>query len=257
MKKALLTLAMIAALAKASAQEIDNTKTVKDKDVTSTMQVDTAKTITLTSDTTKTAVTPVDNYSGNIELIAGSNKTPYNTYVRSNTFYNLPGKISGYNWIEFYKDGTICGRNTLSKTIASIGKSDKPKVSIGLENQMLYITGIPLSTGLGIDMTFTPTDKILIKPYFTPLFMDSNADMIANTSITGIYFDAALSKHIDISGFGEMNFSAKKPEWSYGELCVKYMRGSAAFEYIPSLTNKGIGIAKPKMNQRVAFLWSF
>lgn len=233
MKKSILTLALLAALFKANAQEIDSIK-VNTKEVTPAVQV--------------------DNFSGNIEFIAGSNKSSYNTYVRPNTFYNLPGNISGYNWVEFYTDGTFCGRNTLSKTI--IGK-------LGLENQLLYISKVPVSTGIGIDYTFTPTENILIKPYFTPFLVNSKGKIVKNTSITGIYFSAKITPKITVSGFGEMNFSAKiddklNPEWSYGEFCANYaVTSHSSIEYVPSLTNKGSGVAAPKVNHRIGYVYTF
>jgi len=266
MKKTLLTLAMIAVLAKASAQEVDSTKNVNDKTINPIEQTDTTK--------TKTDAVPMDNFTGNIEIIVGSNESAYNTYVRPNLFYNLPGGISGYNWTEVYTDGTICGRNTLSKTI--VGK-------LGAENQFLYNTkglwGMTdvAKTGVGLDYTFTPTKNILIKPYFTPVLFNSKG-IVENTSITGVYFTAKpfpntkILKNITVSGFGEMNFSAKvdendngttkddklNPEWSYGELCVNYtFTPHSAVEYVPSLTNKGAGVPAPKVNHRIAYVYTF
>ena len=240
MKKVFVTLAMLAALIETNAQSVDSTQIAKDKILTPTTQ-----TQILPVDTNK-VIAPVDNFSGNIEFILGKKKKKdnqyYNTYIRVNLFYNLPRKITGYDWTEYYPDGTYCGRNTLSKTIATvIGTKNKPKLAIGLENQILYISGFPVSTGVGFDVQYSPTENILIKPYFTPELFDKHG-IEKNKSITGICFSAKpfpntkVLKNITVSGFGEMNFSAKidkndngttkddklAPTWLYGEGCVGF-----------------------------------
>lgn len=256
MKKFALTLVALLATLGLSAQTIDSTKAEKEEKIEKTSY-----------------------YTGNLEFIAGSNKKingedPKNTYFRNNAFFGFNvGKqeISGYNWVEVYKDGTIFGRNTLSTTIVG---------GLGLENQLIYFTSkqdnnkteLGINTGIGIDYTFKPTEKSLVKPYFTPVLIDEHGKIVENTSITGIYAEAQLTDKLKVSGFGEINLTAKvdannngttnddrlKPTWSYGEVCAAYaVTPNITVEYVPSLTCKGAGVPEPKVNHRAGIIINF
>jgi len=242
-RTALTTILTVLAINKAGAQAIDSTKTSAN-----TEPVLMEKTI--------------DNYSGNIELIQGtkphSNAGAPNSYIRSNTFYGLGGitellkDVTGYNWTEIYtNDGTtIFGRNTLSTQVAG---------PVGIDNQLIYGTGMSARTGIGAHLNISPSDNSFVKPYFTPVLIDMHGKIVPNTSITGIYAEWTLTPSLKFSGFYEVNLSAKeRPESSYGEGEVEWMAGSNTSVSInPSFTNKGPGELKPDINLRLKAKYSF
>jgi hypothetical protein len=213
---------------------------------------DKAQSDTLTNPTP--TVQPVDNYSGNFEWVQGTK--PEHTYGRTNTFYGLPADISGYNWTEFYVNGgtTIFGRNTLSKDVTSVAG-----INVGLDNQLIYGTGMPARIGVGAHLSVSPIKDSFVKGYFTPVLIDTHGKEVPNTSITGVYAEATVTPSLKVSGFYEVNLSSKDgPETSYGEGNLEYMANdNVSISWNPSFTNKGSGKLEPQTNQRFTVKYTF
>jgi len=199
-------------------------------------------------------VQPIDNYSGNFEWVQGTK--PEHTYGRTNTFYGLPADISGYNWTEFYVNGgtTIFGRNTLSKEVGKVAG-----VPVGIDNQLIYGTEMPARIGVGAHISLTPTEGSFVKPYFTPVLIDTHGKEVPNTSIAGVFAEATITPSLKVSGFYEINLSSKDgPETSYGEGNLEYIANdNVSISWNPSFTNKGSGTLEPQMNQRFTVKYTF
>jgi hypothetical protein len=230
MKTKIPLLAMFLGLSRLNAQQADTVNTIKEVQPVKTEQV-------------------VDKFNGNVELIKGlTSEQDHNSYIRPNTFYVLPADIAGYNWTEFYTDGTFFGKNTLSKPI--IGP-------ISILNQFKYGTGFSPKTGFGLSFSASPTKNSFVKTYFIPKMINLKGEFQDNLSITGFYGEIKYGKHAKISGFAEINLSAEKPNWCYGEINIEgIINDNVSISYNPSLTNAGETL-KPSINHRVTLKYTF
>lgn len=185
--------------------------------------------------------------NGSLETIISEKKE--NSYARLNGFYQLPGKINGYTFLELYKNGNgYYGKSMLTK---NIGKTFSVKGEVIHANDPMALAGV----GIGVNV---PTPK---KAYanikLLPLWINKSGKYVSNKVILGYFAGADLGKGWNISSFGEVNLAAKDgPEWCYGEIALtKDIGKGVSIGYIPALKSKGK--LAPKVEHRVGLQAKF
>ena len=145
----------------------------------------------------------------------------------SNIFYQLPADISGYWFTEFYQDGTIFGKNMLSKKIDNIAS---------VVDQTVFGTGMPAKTGLGFSLEGPgPASNMMFKMYLIPLYLNTNGKTEKNYTILGYCFETKLPLDFKLSGFGEWNMGKTNWAWNYGEANLEKSLGIISVSYNPAL----------------------
>ena len=175
---------------------------------------------------------------GNLELIAGPTKQ--STYVRGNAFYQLPGGIGGYTFLELYQEGN----GYFGKTIF-----DK-KISKGLaaKGEIIHANEPATQLRLGLEAVVIGTNNTVIKIKALPLCVTKQGTIAENTAIGGYFGYQNLGKGWDISSFADINLAAKQgPEWGYGEISLKkQLWDGVSIAYNPALLSKGKLAPKPQ-----------
>lgn len=134
-----------------------------------------------------------------------------NSYGRLLGFYELPAEISGFSFVEFYKNGSgYYGETTLNKGIKS-----------GLTTRVNLIhAGEPVSeAGFGVGFNIPRMPKGGYASIgFLPVWVGRDGSVIDKAQAQ-YSFGFSLPKGFNLGGFGEWNLLKKGgPQWGYGEL---------------------------------------
>ena len=168
---------------------------------------------------------------------------PQSTQRALNLFYQIPGKINGYTFVDLYKNGQgYFGKTTLDKEI---------KYGIGPKAQIVHGNEPYTMEGFGINgVVPMPSKNTFAKVGFTPVWY-SPQGRLSNRSIANYYIKSTLPKGFEISSFGEWNLTAKDgAKWAYGEIEIGKKIGKVKLSYNPALISDGD--ATPNLENRVA-----
>jgi len=179
--------------------------------------------------------------NGSLEAIVSEKKE--NSYARLNGFYQLPGEINGFTFLEFYKDGKgFFGKSMLTK---GLSKTFSVKGELVHINEPVTYAGVGLGLNLPMPKGSYGSLKVL------PVWVDKQGKYAPNKVIVGYVAGADLGKGWSMSSFGEANIAAKQgPKWCYGEVAVTKEIGKGVnVGYIPAL--KPVGKLAPKIESRV------
>jgi hypothetical protein len=161
-------------------------------------------------------------------------KGQYNTETHKvepqlNTFYTLPGGISGYTFIDF-NDGNYFAKSILKKNIGY-------GISIRSENVSSNETFTATGNGLEAKIPFLP-ENVSVSANYLPIWIDNDGKQI-DKQIAGFGFEVKLPAGFTFSGFG--NKSLTNGQWGYGELNLSHNAGPVNMTYNPQLVNDGDG----------------
>jgi len=169
-----------------------------------------------------------NSISGNLEYIHSEDNAW--SYPRANGFYDLPGKGSGYTWMEFYKGG----KGYFGETNVNYPgmKGFNPAMQIQHCNTPISRIGFGLSKQV-------PTPKgTYLQLTALPVFVDKEG-VQENTSEIGYFLSADLPLGFKATSFGDINLREKGgAKWQYGEATLEKSVGPFTFAYNPVLEIK-------------------
>lgn len=187
------------------------------------------------------------NVRGSLEFI--QSEIGENSYPRLNSFYRLPQRISGYTFMEFYKNGDgYFGRTNLNRPIIN---------GVGPRTIMIH-GGEPVSKvglGIGAIMPHMPRN-ISATAGVIPFWIDKDGRRIRNNIEFQYSINANLPLGLSVNSFGIWNVAAQNgPQWRYGEVNAGRNFGKFRISYNPALLNDGD--AYPKVEHRAAIELKF
>lgn len=162
--------------------------------------------------------------------------------LRPNLFYNLPGKIKGYTFLEFYNKGGYFGKTILNR----------PFKNMTLEGEIKHINDSYSKHGMGIGKKIQFTKDSFLKFKLLPLWFDKAKLISDNTACYS--FNVNLPHKTHIGGFGEINLTnnLSNARWGYGELEVgRKMTKRIDAGYCAALKCEGPGKIIPRIENRV------
>ena len=146
----------------------------------------------------------------NVEYI--QNAKTETSRIRPNLFYNLPGDVSAYTFIEFYGDGeNYYGKTTLNKKLGA-GISARSEI----KNSSFFKDNASLGFTYAI-----PTKELSASLKFLPVTANTEGDI--NYPMNVGYFASKNFGPVNVCSFGEYNIGTKS--WGYGETYVGYKKG--------------------------------
>jgi hypothetical protein len=180
--------------------------------------------------------------TGSIDAIASEAKGA--SYLRLNGSYSLPGKVSGYTFLELYGgDKGYFGKTSLTKNIAG---------PLSATSEITHVNAPISQIGVGAKVAVPMPQKAYCTVKLLPCWVDNTGKHVDNKVIAGYAIGTSLGKGWSIGSFGEMNIGAKGgPQWGYGEVSVtKSVTKDLSVSYNPAL--KFSGTAAPKLEHRIS-----
>jgi len=167
--------------------------------------------------------------SGSFEYIKSLDKADH--YFRPTVTFTLPVDVKGMSFGEFYKDGTVYTKTTLSKPVTK---------NFGAMEQTITFSGAETKFGLGAYAILPMPKNMFAKTYIVPTWITDKGQKV-NSTIAGYFVSAKLPLDITLSSFGEVDLSAEGgPKWSYGEIGIeKKITDNLSVSYQPALKNQG------------------
>lgn len=146
----------------------------------------------------------------NVEYI--QNAKQETSRIRPNLFYNLPGDVKAYTFIEFYNDGdNYFAKTTLNK---SLGHGISARTEI--KNSSFFKDYAKLG------MTYSlPIDGVSSSLKFLPFNVNTSGEF--SSPMTVGYSVSKKWGPVSLSSFGEYDIANKT--WGYGETYVGYNVG--------------------------------
>ena len=187
---------------------------------------------------------PVKAHSVSTDVRYIASEKGSDSYVEASALYQLPGKIEGFTYLDFLKDGKgYFGETSLDKSIvAGIG----PMIRGVHLNDLLSQEGFGASASIGGKSGYA-------KAYVLPKWIDEKGKSIDSKAIAGYAFGLFLPKGIKVSGFGKYNY--QKGEWDYGEMELGKTFKDFEISYNPALLSNGT--KTPTVEQRVSMRVKF
>ncbi len=146
-------------------------------------------------------------------------------------FYGLPGDVSGFSFMEFYKNGNgYFGKTYLDKPV--LGRIG-PRIEVDHVGEPFSYVGAGISTTIpGMPEGGFARVGIL------PLWRDKNGNMVKNKTMIQYSFGASLPWNMRVGGFGEWNISSPDGlQWGYGEFELVKNFGDMKVGFNPVLWN--------------------
>jgi hypothetical protein len=158
----------------------------------------------------------------NFEYVQADSKA--NSRVRPNLYYEFPGEVNSYSFLELYMDGkNYLGQTFLTRNIKGV---------FGVEVHAYYSSFFEDYIGLGPIITFPTKDSTTIFTLsFMPWFTSFKGHYQSNYMLGEIVFFKEFKFPFlgtwRINSFGIINIGAKGgPIWEYGELYIEKPIGS-------------------------------
>ena len=187
------------------------------------------------------------NVHGNVEYI--QSQVSENSYPKLNMFYNLPGRVNGYTFAEFYKaDKGYFGRTNLNRPITH---------GVGPRTTIVH-DGAPFSqVGLGIGAVVPNMPRnVSASVGLLPVWLDNQGRIVRNKTEIQYFVNANLPLGFNINSFGNLNVADQEgPQWSYGEISAGRNIGPIRLSYNPALRNNGN--AMPRLEHRAKVTLNF
>ncbi|HJX06219.1 MAG TPA: hypothetical protein VJ461_05905 [Candidatus Nanoarchaeia archaeon] len=177
--------------------------------------------------------------NGSLEAIAGPTKQ--STYLRGNAFYQLPGKIGGYTFIELYQGGNgYFGKSMLGREI---------KGGILAKGEIVHCNEPFSEARLGLEAKLPTPKGTTLQVKALPVCVDKDGKIVPRKVMVGYFADVQLGKGWSISSFGDFN-ALQGGQWEYGEVSLKkYVWDGVSVAYNPAL--KASGKLAPIIEHRV------
>ena len=182
---------------------------------------------------------------GNIKYIKTTEESnSVGSYVEGNFFYELPGKINGYTFVDLYgKEHGYFGKTSLDKKIVKdiSGKTElnnfnEPASEIGF-GVKYQIPGLP--------------DNAFANVSLMPFYFDKGEKIEGKTLLQ--YFAVLnLPRGFELSSFGEWD---EEGNWTYGEIEFKKAIDPVGLSYNPALI--GLENSTPDLEHRFAITIDF
>lgn len=166
-------------------------------------------------------------------------------YAEANTFYQLPGRISGFTFVDFHKNNNgYYGRTALEKEISH---------GLALKSQTIHNNDLAVQSGIGISAKMPMPKGTFATVSFIPLWLD-NKGIVKDKATVSYFASMNLPYGLNVNNFGEWNVTDRL-EWIYGELQLGKKIGNVTLSYNPALNGKGNAV--PKLEHRASISLSF
>lgn len=177
---------------------------------------------------------------GNIKYV--HTKDVANSYVEASAFYKLPGKISGFTFVDFLNGKGYFAKTSLEKNVASV---------VNAKAQLVHANEPTTQAGVGVSAVIPHMPKnTFAKVSVMPLWFDAYG-RVKDKVIVGYFGSVDLPMGFELSSFGEWNIGAEGgPKWAYGEIELGKNIGPVNVSYNPALV--GDGDAIPRLEHRVS-----
>ena len=172
------------------------------------------------------------------------------SYTEANTFYKLPGKVSGYTFLDLANQGGgVFGKTTITRGLADSG--------IDAKVQAIHANDACSEVGAGLEAKIPTPKGVFAKVKCTPVWVNSEGK--ENNKVKAGYFVAMdLPWSMALSSFGEANLANDKGvTWDYGEVELAKKLGNLSVGYNAALVNAGDGKATPEVRNGIALRYKF